>query len=141
MRQAGTLSNARDATRFTAWLLAQRIDAHAEEQDSVWAIWVREEDHLAQAREALAHFREHSDDPKYQGAEKTAEAVLRDEEAKRRQAQGNVVEMRKHWGSASAAFGGGVPRRCPLVLAMAGICVLVMILGGSKDGNLLSSLF
>src|SRR5207248_3001805 len=56
MRQAGTLTNQRDAKRFAAWLVTQRIEAHAEEQNGEWAIWVRDEDQLKQAREALAHW-------------------------------------------------------------------------------------
>src|SRR5947209_15355103 len=99
MRQAGTLNNQRDAKRFAAWLLTQRIEAHAEEQDGNWPVWVRDEDQLPQAREALAHFREHPDDPRYQAAEKSAETLLKGEQAKRKQPPANVIEMRKRWGS------------------------------------------
>jgi hypothetical protein len=126
MRQVGTLPDEREATRFAAWLVTQRIEAHAEQEGEQWAIWVREEDRLHEAREALAHFREHSQDAKYQGAERTAEALLREEEAKRRQGQSNVVEMRGRWGM-PGSIGGGVARRCPLVLAIAAASILVAI--------------
>ena len=81
MRQLGTLPSERDARRFAAWLVAQRIEAHAEQESTGWVVWVRDEDQLPAAREAFVHFREHSDDPKYQDAERTAEAVLRDLDA------------------------------------------------------------
>ena len=125
MRQVGTLAGEPEARRFAAWLLAQRIEAHAEEEAGHWVVWVRDEDKLPQAREALTSFREHPDDPKYQGAERTAEAVLRDEEARRRQAQGNVVEMRNRWGTAAGM--PGVKRRSPFVWVLIGLSALVAL--------------
>jgi GlpG protein len=123
MRQLGTLATQQDAQRFTSWLLANRIEAHAEQADGGWAVWVRDEDHLPQAREALTHFREHPLDQRYQDAERSAQAVLRDEESKRQQAQRNIVEMRGRWGGGA----GGISRRCPLVLALIGVSILVFI--------------
>jgi GlpG protein len=126
MRQVGTLTNERDAHRFAAWLTTQQIEAHAEQERDAWAIWVRDEDQLTQAREALAHFQANPQDPKYHDAERTAAAVLKNEELKRKQAQKNVVEMRGRWGGASP-MGGGVSRRCPLILAIIGVTILVAI--------------
>jgi len=142
MRQVGMLPDEREANRFAAWLVTQRIEAHAEQEGEQWAIWVREEDRLREAREALAHFREHPRDAKYQGAERTAEELIRSEEAKRRQGQGNVVEMRGRWGT-PGSIGGGVPRRCPLVLMIAAASILVAIVtdrGNSDSGGVLPNL-
>jgi GlpG protein len=141
MRQVGTLSDEREANRFAAWLVTQRIEAHAEQEGEQWAIWVREEDRLHEAREALAHFREHPQDKKYQGAERTAEELIRSEEAKRRQGQGNVVEMRGRWGPPGSL--GGTARRCPLVLMVAAASILVAIVtnaGESMSGGVLPGL-
>jgi GlpG protein len=126
MRQAGTLTNERDALRFAAWLVAQRIEAHAEKEGDAWAIWIRDEDHLKKAREALEHYRIDPQNAKYRGAERTAEAVLREEEAKRRRAHENVVEMRGRWAK-SGGMGGAPPRRCPLVLALIGLSVVIFL--------------
>lgn len=142
MRQVGTLPDEREANRFAAWLVTQRIEAHAEEEGGLWAIWVRDEDQLPKAREGLAHFREHPQDAKYQNAKRTAEALVREEEARRRQGQSNVVEMRGRWGT-PGAIGGGVPRRCPLVMAIAAASILVAIVtnvGESTSGGVLPSL-
>src|SRR5437868_5939473 len=116
MRQLGTLNDEREARRFAAWLITQKIDAHAEQEQSGWVVWVREEDELLKAREALAHFREHPADARYQGAEQSAQAAQQAEDARRRQAQRNVVEMRGRWGAA-----GGMPgttRRAPVVMLL-----------------------
>lgn len=123
MRQAGTIKDQREANRFAAWLVTQRIEAHAEQEGDAWAIWVRDEDQISQAREAMAHFQAHPQDERYRGAERTAEQILRDEQQQRRQARDNVVAMRDRWGS-----GGTVARRCPLVLALIGASILVTIL-------------
>jgi len=125
MRQVGTLPSETQARRFAVWLVAQRIEAHAEQEQSGWVVWVRDEDQLAKAREAFAHFRESPDDAKYQGAEKTAETLAREEETRRRQAQGNVVEMRGRWGSAAMP---GARRRAPVVMALIGISAVVAML-------------
>jgi len=125
MRQVGTLDSEAAARKFAAWLLAQRIEAHAEQEPSGWVVWVRDEDQLGKAREHFVHFRENTDDPKYQGAEKTAEAVLREDAARRQQAVGNVVEMRGRWGT------GGMPgmrRKAPVVMLLIGISAVVAML-------------
>jgi GlpG protein len=126
MRQVGTLSSEREARQFAAWLVAQRIEAHAEHEGGDWIVWVRDEDQLAAARESLAHFRENPGDPKYRDAERSAEAISREDEARRRQAQGNVVEMRGRWGTASGMT--GVKRKAPVVMALIGVCALVAVL-------------
>ena len=126
MRQVGTIPSEREARQFAAWLVAHQMPAHAEAENGGWVVWIREEDHLARAREALSHFRENPSDPQYQDAERTAQALAREEEAKRRQAQSNVVEMRGRWGS-GAPGGAGVTRRSPLVLALIAFSVFVAI--------------
>jgi GlpG protein len=126
MRQVGTLPSQHEAQRFAAWLLAQRIEAHAEEENGGWVVWVRDEDQLPQAREALAHFREHPGDSTYQGAERAAEAARRQDEQKRRQAQSNVVEMRGRWGNTPGM--PGKTRRSPLVMILIGLSALAALL-------------
>jgi len=140
MRQLGTISDQLQAERFAAWLTAQRIEAHAEDAgDAGWSIWVRDEDHLPKAREALAHFRANSQDPQYANAERQAAELARQEEARRREAQKNVVQMRSRWGNPGGAM-GGAPRRCPIVLLLIGLSILTGIvayentLGSDRQG-------
>jgi GlpG protein len=123
MRQLGKLPTESEAQRLAAYLVTQRIDAHAESEGDEWAVWVRDEDHLAEAREAMAHFREHPQDERYRGAEGAAQRKRREEDRQRERARGNVVEMRGRWGRGI----GGASRRCPLVLALIGISILVSL--------------
>ena len=58
MRQIGFVTNAVWAERFTAFLITQGIAAQAEEEGDVWAIWVRDEDQLDEAKTALEQFTE-----------------------------------------------------------------------------------
>lgn len=125
MRQVGTLPSEREARQFAAWLVAQHIDAHAEAENEGWVVWVREEDQLPQARDGLARFRDNPSDPQYHNAIQAAENLKRQEEAKRRQAQSNVVQMRGRWGTAGPGAAG--PRRAPFVLTLIGLSVLVAI--------------
>lgn len=125
MRQVGSLESEASARRFAAWLLAQRIEAHAEQESSGWVVWVREEDQLAKAREELTHFREHPADAKYQGAEKSAEAVQRENAARRQQAQGKVIEMRGRWGAPGMP---GTRRNAPISMLLIGISAVVALL-------------
>src|SRR5262245_40033150 len=107
MRQLWIFENERDAERLAAWLVAQRIDAQAEDAGEQWAVWVRDEDQLPKAREALAHFRENPQDPRYATAERDAAELRRQEEAQRRDAQKNVVQMRNRWGNPAGGMGMG----------------------------------
>lgn len=144
MRQAGIIKDERDAQRFAAWLVAQRIEAHAEQEGDHWAIWVRDEDQIPKARELLAEFQANPQDPRYRDSERAAQQVMREEVEQRKRAQGNVVEMRGRWGT-----GGAIARRCPLVLALIGASVVVTLFvpaettesaGESKGNSLYESL-
>jgi GlpG protein len=126
MRQVGTLSTERSAQQFAAWLVAHQMPAHAEAENGAWVVWIRDEDHLPRAREALVHYQANPADPQYQDAERAAQQLAKDEEAKRRQAQKNVVEMRGRWGNAAPGMAGG-SRRAPLVFAMIAFSVFVAI--------------
>ena len=127
MRQLGTLANESDAHRLAAWLVTQRIDAHAEPDGEGWAVWVRDEDHLAEARTAFENFRANPQDQRYRGVESTAERIRREEERDRQKARGNVVEMRSLWGSGFK----GAARRCPLALALIGLSILATLAAGT----------
>jgi GlpG protein len=131
MRQVGALPDETQADRFAAWLVAQRIQAHAEPDGGGWAIWVRDEDRLSEAREALAHFQANPNDPRYQNARKAAEDFRRQEEQERERARKNVVEMRGRWGGGPT----GVSRRCPLVIALIGASVLAFIVTDMGQGQ------
>ncbi len=131
MRQLGNLPTESDAHRLAAWLVTQRIDAHAEQDKAGWSVWVRDEDHLPEARAALEHFRANPQDPRYQGVESAAERIRRDEDRERQKARSNVVEMRGRWGTGASA----VARRCPLVMALIGLSIVMSLVSNSLSRN------
>lgn len=126
MRQIGTLSNVIWAERLTAFLITRGIAAQAEEENGVWAIWVRDEDQLGEAKTAFEQFSADPDAPQYQGAPREAATILGAEAKRREQAQKNVIEMRGRWRRPGS-------RRKPLVIAIIVLCVGVSLLTGFKD--------
>jgi GlpG protein len=119
MRQIGTLPDETEAERFAAFLITSDIIAHAEEDGDGWAIWVRDENQLDDAKKALSEFRVDPRADRYAGAERKAAERLRSVAAEREQAKKNVVTMRGRWKRS-----GGVPRRRPLI-----ITIMVMSVG------------
>lgn len=119
MRQIGILASQRDAERFAAWLASQHIDALTEQDGSGWAVWVRDEDLVPQARQALAEFQANPAAEKFQAARsRPAESPT----ASPRPAP-PIVVMRDRWQQRP-----GEVRRSPLVLVMILTTVLVAIL-------------
>jgi GlpG protein len=112
MRQVGQLSSESHARRFVAWLTTQQIDSSLDQDGNDWTIWVRDEDKLDEARTALQEFSSDPTNARYAQAEKQAEALRREYEAKREQSRRNQVQMRDRWGSA-----GERSKRTPVVLA------------------------
>jgi GlpG protein len=138
MRQLTVLESEAAARKLAAYLVTERIAAHVEPDKTGHIVWVRDEDQLRKAKEILAHFSESPADPRYQAAEKSAESIRRDEERRRREQRSNVVEMRGRWGT-----GGGLKRRCPLVIALILVSVLVAVatnMAQTKENALFRSL-
>jgi GlpG protein len=131
MRQIGILEEPAHAKRFAAYLVTRGIAAHAEPDNGKWAVWVRDENQLADAREELIRFRTDPGASQYQGAMREAENVLRQEHKKREKAAKNIVEMRGRW------KGPGSIGRSPVVFTLIAISVLVFFFtgfGSDKQG-------
>ena len=123
MRQVGSLPDQREAERFAAYLVTQGIDAHAEQDTHDWAVWVRDEDRLDQARISLGQFKIDPDDSRYRGVERDAEVIRREEFHRRAAAQKNVVEMRGRWRLPTVG-------RAPLTMTVIVLSILVTVFGG-----------
>lgn len=121
MRQIGVIFSHQEAERFAAYLVTQGVAAHAEPDGAGSAIWVRDENHLPQAREELDRFRANPTDSRYQGVEREAASLAKEREREREKARRNVVEMRGRWGRPSA-------RNQPITMVIIGLCVVVAIL-------------
>ena len=118
MRHIGTLQDEGDAHRFAAYLVTTGTIAHAEKDQDGWAIWVRDENQVAQAKEAFADYRHNPEQAAFQGVEREAENIRRNEEKQREAARKNVVEMRGRWGRPGR-------RRRPLTMTIVVLSVLV----------------
>ncbi len=122
MRQIGSLAKERDAERFSAYLVTQGIATHVEQDAQDWAIWVRDENNVEQARSLLDEFRVDPHDRRYQGAEREAEQIRRATVQQRLAAQKNLIPMRGRWGIVTN-------QRAPLTLTLIVLSVLVTLLG------------
>ena len=127
MRQIGSLTKQADAERLAAYLVTTGISAHCEAAGHEWAIWVRDENRLDDAREAFRNFKHNPEDSRYQHVERTAAALRREETLKREAARKHVVQMRGKWA------GGATAKRAPLVFALIGLCVMASLWTKSMD--------
>lgn len=137
MRQLALLESEAAARKLAAYLETERIGTLVDSDKAGHIIWVKDEDQLAKAKEILTQFQQSPDDPKYQGVEKSAEAIRREEDRLRREKAANVVEMRGRWGS------GGIKKRCPAVIAIILVSVLIAIatnMGQIREGSVLRAL-
>lgn len=121
MRQIGMLESESKANRFASFLVTEGVAAHAEQEDGGWMIWVRDENHVEQAKEALDNFRKKPNHPAYEGVEQQAEAIARREAEQREAARKNMVQMREHWGRR------GTARRAPLVFVLIGLSIFATL--------------
>jgi len=97
MRQIGVIDDRQQAGRFAAYLVAQGVSVHADQEQDGWAIWVRDEDKVDQAKEELARFRHDPENDRYQGAERKAQKAVQDEVHRRLEQQRKQVDMRQQW--------------------------------------------
>lgn len=137
MRLIGTLDKEPEAIRFAAHLVTEGIQAHAELENGSWAIWVRDENRVHEAKDALDDFRRDPDASKYRGAERAAEAVRREEIRRNELAQKNLHSMRGKWQR------GGAGRKKPLIMTMIVISVIVAMgsnMGQDRQGSVLRTL-
>jgi GlpG protein len=129
MRQIGTLSHQVLAERFTAFLITRGISATVEEDGQTWLIWVRDEDHLETAQQALQEFLQDPEDHRYRGVVREAAERLQEEARQREQTRRRQVAMSERWRR-------GQSGNVPLVKAVIGLCIAVFLLlnfGGPRS--------
>lgn len=121
MRHIGSLTKQADAERLAAFLVTEGIASHAEAEGDEWAVWVRDENRLDDAREAFRDFKHNPEHSRYRDVERVASQLRREEAAQREAARKHVVEMRGKWGK------GGTAKRAPLVFVLIGLCVMASL--------------
>lgn len=121
MRQLGTIQPDDQAARFGAYLLTLGISAHIEQEEQGWSIWIREEDDVPKAKEELARFEADPNAKRYEGVEKAAAEVQKQERERHQEAKKNVVDFRSQWRKPGY-------EKVPLVVALIIISAAVTLL-------------
>jgi GlpG protein len=136
MRQIGTLPSQQHAELLADYLLTEGIPAQTDQDGANWAIWVREENQLDQAKRILDEFRQRPDEPKYKQAVSEA-AVIRTKQSRQRAKQAKqMVDMRRQWNQP-------LRRRAPLVFVLIALSVFVSLItafGDLRQGEVYNAL-
>jgi GlpG protein len=127
MRQLATLPAEDQARAFADYLLTLRIETRLDPEPGGWAVWVCDEDRVAQARAELEQFTRNPSDPRYSRAGREAGALRRQEDQAERAYARRQVAMRDRFDDAAA------PRFHPLTFLLIAACVVVALL--TKGGE------
>ena len=119
MRLIGSLENSTHAKRFAAFLLTEGINAHVEEDDSMWEVWVKDEDQLEAGKAKLEKFRNEPDAALYRDVVAKAQTIQQEKERKRQEYQKNVQV---------GAPSGGQPKKTPLTITLIALCGIVALM-------------
>lgn len=134
MRVIGHLQTEAAARQFSDYLLAEGIANHIEQQPpDGWAVWVEEEDRLADAGNRLQEFQRDPDAPEFKNRSAAAKAV-RAEHKKREAAYKKQVRDRRDIFQPLAAYGFGP---LTLVLILASVAVFVLSKLGTDDARIM----
>jgi GlpG protein len=136
MRQIGSFPNEAQARFFTDYLLSREIRSQLEpEADRSWSIWIRDEDQITAAEEALQRFQAN---PMAEEFQKGPEEAVR---ARQKEAE-DLAAYRKRVRSSKSLFvkfgGYGVG---PLTFTMIVACVLIAIYSKVGDHQWVRSLY
>ncbi len=97
MRQLGTVADQTAAQRFGDFLLTKGISVSVDPAPGGWAIWVRNEDHLDEARREFAAFSADPDAAVYRDAARPAEQLRAEEQRRAAAAKKNLVDVSRRW--------------------------------------------
>jgi GlpG protein len=123
MRQLGTVPDQAMAQRFADYLLTKGIALSVDPAPGGWAIWVRNEDDLDEARRQFAEFSAAPDAPIYREAARPAEQLRAEEQRRAAAAKKNLVNVGGRWRR------GGVAR-APVTYFLVAVSIVVGILTG-----------
>jgi len=120
MRQAGILADERQARQFADYLHTLGIETRVDRESQGYAVWVRDDDRLAQAKSELEAYQRNPGDARYQGVEQSARKLRAQQSRKNAQIRKNLIDARKLWEVKASA--------CPLTKLLIAMCLLVYAL-------------
>lgn len=97
MRKLASLPKSPDVERFRDYLYTLGITTRSAPDGDALALWVMDEDRLAQAREEFAAFQQNPDDPRFQAACAAAEKLREQKISEEVAARINRVDMKRRW--------------------------------------------
>lgn len=124
MRLLGTLGQRAQAQCLADFLLTLGIATQVNPEAGSWEVWVRDEDHLARAREEWQHFIANPTDARYRASVRNAAAI-------RRQHEQHEAEFRQKFYDRGRLWSRPGPWHIPLTLALIVVSMGVSYLSGS----------
>jgi GlpG protein len=132
----GHLESESGARTFSDYLYAEGIGNEVEsERDGTWALWIQDEDQIADATKLLERYRLEPGDPKYKQARRIAREKQEQEQEANEAARKRFHDSKRLF--PSGAFGVG-----RLTAALVAVCVVVGVFSKlGSDTSLLQPLF
>jgi GlpG protein len=127
MRIIGTVATLEDAETLSAWMTAEGLENHVDQVDSKFELWIKDEDQVPAARQALEAYLANPRDAKYREAKGRVALIEREKILAQRRYQQNIQTL----GNVRSQ-----QAKTPLVFTLLGICVLVALFtsfGEKKD--------
>ncbi|MDA0659598.1 MAG: rhomboid family intramembrane serine protease [Planctomycetota bacterium] len=97
MRLIGSLNTAEHARRLSDFLLTQGIAGKIEADGEEWVVWIKDEDHVEQAKTALFEFLSDPDHARYLDARGPAETLRKEAQQRVLRSRENLIEVRRKW--------------------------------------------
>ena len=98
MRLVGELSQDHDPKVLEDHLLSLGVKSRFDQRPEGWAVWIIDEDQVAQGREELRSYLDNPDDPRFRESAKAAREIRRKEAELDKQFRKNEREAAKLWG-------------------------------------------
>jgi len=127
MRQIATLPDGNQAQSLADFLLTLHINTRLDHEAEGWALWVCDEDKVAQAHQELDAFLRAPTDPRYTVAHRTATVLRQEEDRQEEEYRQRQADLREKM--TNPAHGG---RRVTTALIFASILVAVVTQFGEK---------
>jgi GlpG protein len=97
MRQLAMLPTASAARALADYLLTLKIETQLMQESDGWAVWVRDEDRVEQARQELAEYQNNPQDPRFAAAPRQAEVLRRHREQEEARVRKRMARRPDTW--------------------------------------------
>ncbi len=129
MRLLKTFTEQAPCERLYSYLILQGIPAEVHEEGTGLTLWIKNEDHVPQAKQILARFETYPDAPEFQGLAQAAQKHIAAQQAERERIARNTIAPSRDWQRSSR---GGLDlsrafQETPIVCSMLLFAILVFL--------------